>query len=155
MSLLLFRSNQLSGRLTVFWRDLLCPSQFILKKASHFVLSSRSLNSTALISFFTDLEHRAPRPSEHAYISVDNVSAIVPSRTASGRYGDETRYRVYLKGRTQTIEVVAHEFDLTGEMVVFYWLRVGNDGLEWDLVANFYLVKSEVVAIFPVDGLGY
>ena len=73
----------------------------------------------------------------------------------SGRYGDETRYRIHLKGRTQTIEVVAHEFDVTGETVVFYWLRVGNDGLERDLVENFYLAKSELLTIYPVDGLGY
>mgnify|MGYP003290078389 CR=1 FL=1 len=59
------------------------------------------------------------RPSERAYMSVVHVAAIVPTRTTSGRYDDEIRYRVHLKGRTQTIEVVAHEFELTGETVVF------------------------------------
>ena len=37
------------------------------------------------------------RPSEHAYITVANVSAIVPSRITSGRYDDQTRYRIHLK----------------------------------------------------------
>jgi hypothetical protein len=106
---------------------------------------------------FVFYESRTPgaRPSEHAYMSVAHVAAIVPSRTVSGRYGDERRYRVYLKGRTQTIEVVAHEFDLTGEMIVFYWLSVGSNNLERDVVENIYLAKSEVLAIFPVDGLSY
>jgi hypothetical protein len=94
------------------------------------------------------------RPFDHAYMAVAHVAAIVPSRPVSGRYSDERRYRVYLKGRTRTIDVVAHEFDLTGETVSFYWLRVGNDGLERDLVENLYLAKPEVLAIFPVDGLG-
>jgi hypothetical protein len=95
------------------------------------------------------------RPSEHAFMSVAHVAAIVSSRIVSGRYGDERRYRVYLKGRPQTIEVVAHEFDLTGEAVIFYWLSVGSNNLEREVVGNFYLAKSEVLAIFPVDGLGY
>jgi hypothetical protein len=94
------------------------------------------------------------RPSDQAYVSVAHVAAIIPNRLAHGRYGDETRYRVYLKRRAQTIEVVAHEFDLTGETVIFYWLPVRNNELGRDLVENFYLVKSEVLAIFPVDGLG-
>ena len=53
------------------------------------------------------------RPSDQAYVSVAHVAAIIPNRLAHGRYGDEPRYRVYLKRRTQTIEVVTHEFDLT------------------------------------------
>ena len=93
--------------------------------------------------------------SEHAYISVANVSAIVPSQTKSGGYDDQTRYRIHLKGSTHTIEVVAHGFDMTGETVSFYWLRMGNNGVERDVVKNIYLAKSEVLAIFPVDGLGY
>jgi hypothetical protein len=32
---------------------------------------------------------------------------------------------------------------------------MGNNGLERDVVENIYLAKSEVLAIFPVDGLGY
>ena len=95
------------------------------------------------------------RPSEHAYVSVGDVAAIVPSQIAFGSYADETRYRVHLKRRTQTIEVVAHEFDLTGETVVFYWLPIRNNQPERVEVENFYLAKSEVLAIFPVDGLGY
>lgn len=94
------------------------------------------------------------RPSDRAYVSVAQVAAIIPNRITQGRYVDETRFRVYLKGRTQTIEVVAHEFDSSGETVVFYWLPVRNNQLGRDLVENFYLLKSEVVAIFPVDGLG-
>src|SRR5687767_5325547 len=92
------------------------------------------------------------RPSDRIYISVANVAAITPNRIAQGRYTDETRYRVSLKGRTQTIDVIAHEFDSSGETIVFYWLRLRNNELERDLVENFYLIKSEVVAIFPVDG---
>lgn len=106
---------------------------------------------------FVFYRSRAPgaQSSEHAYLSVSHVAAIIPSRIMTGRYGDERRYRIHLKGRAQTIEVVAHEFDLTGETVVFYWLPVGHDRLERDIVGNFYLAKSEVLAIFPFDGLGY
>ena len=95
------------------------------------------------------------RPSDRVYVSASHLAAITSNRIVQGRHGDEIRYRIYLKGRIQTIEVAAHEFDASGEHIMFYWLPVRNNALERDLVENFYLAKSEVVAIFPVNGLGY
>lgn len=97
-------------------------------------------------------------PSQSAFLSFDHVAAIIPTELARGRFGDERRFRVYLKGRPQTIEVIAHEFEpldpSTQPKVVFYWQHVGNE-MRREELEDVYIASAEVVAILPAAGLGY
>jgi hypothetical protein len=105
-----------------------------------------------------DNRNAGAEPSKRAFLSVDHVAAIIPTELTRGRFGDERRFRVHLKGRPQTIEVIAHEFEpidpSTQQEVVFYWQHVGSE-MRREQLEDIYIAAAEVLAILPSAGLGY
>jgi hypothetical protein len=59
-----------------------------------------------------------------------------------------------LRGRTQTVEVVAHDFDLGGELVVFYFRPMRNNEIERDVSKRFMLPPQKLLPYFQSEDLG-
>jgi hypothetical protein len=84
-----------------------------------------------------------------SHLTVKHVAAIIPA-TAKNRIPGEQRFRVYLKNRTDLIEVHACYFEPEGQTnVVFYWEKVVHGNLKKTEIENIYIAWSEVVAIVP------
>lgn len=94
--------------------------------------------------------------SRFVSVSTDDIAAVVSDDDLTENL-DEDRilYSVVLKKRDQPLQVLAGDFTETDKQVIFRWIRRKKD-LGWDVTGpldNCYFAATEVVAIFPSNGL--
>jgi hypothetical protein len=96
------------------------------------------------------LYHSGEYPSDEVFLSFDDVAAIVPE---SPPFASEFEpFLVYLRKRDKPVSVYANAFDLKDpSRVKFYFRQFTED--EFVEVPNVYVASSEVVALFPSEGL--
>ena len=100
------------------------------------------------------LFNNAHQASKEGFISFDNVAAIIPEQQTGLK--DMICFHVYLKDKSQPIEVFASSFDIEQESsVTFLWQQTDIVGtiIKEDVLLGIYIAPSEVVAIMPSDGL--
>lgn len=90
--------------------------------------------------------------SENVFASVDHIAAIIPEGQGEIQ-GNGRIFLVYLRERKNPIKVKAAIFDRTDPTLSFYWLQHSGGGIEAVRLNNFYVALSEVVAVFPEEGL--
>jgi hypothetical protein len=96
------------------------------------------------------------KESQYGFLSFSDVAAIIPDQNNISYADKPIKFLVYLKDRSQPIEVFGHAFNLDNDsQVIFRTQRrdiMRNVVDEWTL-PGIYIVLSEVVAIVPSDGL--
>lgn len=120
------------------------PFRIYTKKGSSLTLEFRRFELDG--SSFTLYDSTDYPVKEAAFLSFENVAAIIPEKQAES----DSRFKVYLKSG-ESFEVVADMLKADEPpSVKFYWQRYPRNNEE---VKNIYVALSEVVAIMPVGGL--
>jgi hypothetical protein len=120
------------------------PFRVYLKKGGSITLEFRRFEIDG--NRFTIYDSSDFAAQEEAYLSFDNIAAIMPENQPES----DARFKVYLKGG-ESFEVSATHFK-TDEArgIKFYRQRYPRNGEE---IKNVYVALSEVIAIMPVGGL--
>jgi hypothetical protein len=99
------------------------------------------------------------KESKFVFLATDAVAAIVPKRDteeAEDLDNDRILYSVYLKGRDKPVLVLAGVFAAFDPLhISFHWIKRTKDPGYRLLgkLTDFYFARSEVVAVFPSNGL--
>jgi len=97
--------------------------------------------------------HSGDQPSDEVFVSFHDVAAIVPERQPFANIEDLKPFEMYLRNRDAPILVYANAFDMKGTPTVkFFYRDFSNDPLV-EIKGIYYVASSEVVAIFPSEGL--
>ena len=90
------------------------------------------------------------QPSNEAFVSFDDVAAIVLEKPYFAEHFQP--FLVYLRNRDQPLSIYANSFDIeTKPSITFFYRQFDND--ESHEIKDTYVATSEVVAIFPSEGL--
>lgn len=92
----------------------------------------------------------AERPSKEAFLSFDDVAAIVPEKPRWADCGFLPLH-VVLRKHDEPIPVHANYFEIAAPVVKFYCRQYDSD--PWFEMPEIYVASSEVVALFPSEGL--
>jgi len=91
--------------------------------------------------------------SKEGFLSFEHVAAILPEKQSQVK--NAVHFEIYLKGRKDPLEVMAHAFNLEQPPSVRFYVRdvfVGSDPNDVE-IQGIYIAISEIVAIIPADGL--
>lgn len=120
------------------------PFRVYIKKGGSLTLEFRRFEVEG--NTFTIYDSSDYPAKESAFISFDNVAAVIPEKQPES----ESRFKVYLKGG-DSFEVSAEFFQSDQPQGLrFYRQRYPRNDEE---IKNIYVALSEVIAIMPVGGL--
>ncbi|HZT58168.1 MAG TPA: hypothetical protein VFA21_06015 [Pyrinomonadaceae bacterium] len=88
--------------------------------------------------------------NKDGFLSFDNIAAIMPQEQG-GQSSNALTFKVYLKNRTEPLEVIAYGVNTEEPPSAKFYGRFYGHG---DVPLNHvFIALSEVVAIIPSDGL--